>query len=1738
MKRLLLLCILIGVVSLSFYPAISFAEVLVNVNCTNTGGPTAAGAAGTGVAGDYWNEYAASAAPVGKMSNLREAGGTLTNVSFQIEGAIVAVPVYLGPIDLFKGYHFVMGIGTTATITIEGLTPNTLCDLYLYTSVGLPQSFYNQYAQFSFDGGTTWNYPTTGSSATYAEDENYMVLSVMTDAAGSILGTMKPVPGANPYAAGAINAIQIVDPVMDPCGTEEKIWDLNQDADCSVVNNGIWSYGWGTSLGDFTLMDHYIDSTYGNLWESSVYHGHVWYNSKGSGGEFGVPLGSHAMHSPTELGANWTKIRWTAPATLGVSEVMLWGYFGKGDAGMVDVKVVKNGSEVLFEDTDIMGSVPFNLITAIAIGDTLDLLVGPGSDGDSGDNTNVSFIAQEYASNNISVYHNLNVETDCSQVDNGTWSYGWGTSLGDFTLMDHYIDSTYGNLWESSVHHAHVWHNSKGSGGEFGVPLGSHAMHPPTEPGADWTKVRWTASAQIETLAIHGYFGQGDGGLVDLKIVKNGSDILFERFDAENDIAFYLEDSVLQDDTIDFLVGPGSDGSTNDNTNVAFFIQEPTFLSLDGGGWQILTDPTDIGIPGYCWFPGGAGGFAGEVPMLVQETYPGYQGLAWCLKDFVAPRNPDPDGRYLLRFWEVNYKATVFVNGVQIGSHEGAEEAFVLDITDAVHPGQANRLAVRILIPTYGMIDGITLDEIPYALTEGGIIDSVELLVTGPVWVEDLFVIPDYQTGFIDIKANVRNFLAGNVNAHMSFAAQPGPAQDSSYYSLPAGDSLIETQLTVPNHQLWDLDDPCLYDICMNIWGDGFDFYDTQSARCGFREFKFENGYFRLNGQRMFLRGALHSNGNQVGLTTVHDPNLLLEDIIKLKAMGVQCIRFTNGLVTRKQLDLCDEVGMMAYVESTVAWLFGPSEHMQDRYETYIRGMIKKARNHPSVTIWGLLNEENLTLLFKMAVESLPWIRTLDESRMVLLSSGRFDDCEEAGLCEGPPRWRIDWRHVPFASYNNTAQNWAYAGSLWEPWQFAMHPGAAQEYSVVRWTAPSGGSYPVNATFKARSYNQNYTDVHILHNGAALFNSSVTTYNTTANYNQSVSVQQGDVLDFVVGYGDWSFTGDTTALALTVGSDNLANDFSLSENPSGVWTYGYAPYGDLSGVSSSFKFYAVMPYQAIIASGSFSNPYTSTWDESLADRHRYYRIPNTASVVEALRTLSSPKGNILLSEYGFASAIDYPRMVELYALNNASNKRYGPGYQFKLNLFMDDWNDWNMADAFAGDPDNYFYDCLAKAAKLRQLGVNALRSNPNMIGSLLTGSIDEMTTALGLITEFREDKPGMPEAILDSYAPLRFCLFAEPVNIYRGDNVHLEAVLANEDMLSAGAYPVRVKVLGPGDASVLNQVVNVSIADPATEPPLAQLVFSSDITANWPSGKYRFTADFVGGPDADGANAEFYVTDATEMPEVNTSVVLWGSDSGLYNWLSSQGISVSQFTTSIPVTERKVILVSSNPASPGGQTAFDDLTTRIENGSVVIFLSPAVFASGDNATAFVPLNNQGILLELAGGFIFPKDDWNKSHAIFDGLPSSGVMDYTFYREIIPDHVFSGQNLPLEAVAGGISTSSSIYQSGLTIAVHQRGEGYFILNTMLIRDNLGDNPAAERLLRNLLRYAQCREIGPIEGDTNIDCCVDLEDFAVLSGQWLDSVTPPCPGALTGNLNDDCIVNMADMLILAENWLRPF
>ena len=116
-------------------------------------------------------------------------------------------------------------------------------------------------------------------------------------------------------------------------------------------------------------------------------------------------------------------------------------------------------------------------------------------------------------------------------------------------------------------------------------------------------------------------------------------------------------------------------------------------------------------------------------------------------------------------------------------------------------------------------------------------------------------------------------------------------------------------------------------------------------------------GDIRLNGQRIYLKSTHTCNHFPIGLQFSRDPDMLRRDMLNLKVMGFNMVRFIWGAATPMQLDLCDEIGLMVYEESYAAWPIAPSPKMPERFDAAVSELILRDRNHPSVVTWGLLNE-------------------------------------------------------------------------------------------------------------------------------------------------------------------------------------------------------------------------------------------------------------------------------------------------------------------------------------------------------------------------------------------------------------------------------------------------------------------------------------------------------------------------------------------------------------------------------------------------------------------------------------------------------------------------------------------------------------------------------------------------------------------------------------------------------------
>lgn len=1128
-------------------------------------------------------------------------------------------------------------------------------------------------------------------------------------------------------------------------------------------------------------------------------------------------------------------------------------------------------------------------------------------------------------------------------------------------------------------------------------------------------------------------------------------------------------------------------------------------VSLDGT-WRIRTDSENAGKTGE-WFarPLADSGTVESiaVPGVIQQVWPEYHGVVWYERTFATPTNPNEGGRTLLRFWQAEYRADVWLNGAYLGFHEGGEAAFELDATDTLAPvGGENRLTVRALNAADSPIDGISMANIPRrnntnAITpgcgyaSGGLVDSVELLLVPAVRIADLFLIPDWKTGEITVRAEMENFTGQKAAGQIALAAASadgGPLTGETVFDVSAepGVSVAEGKITVPNFKLWNLNDPNLYAVTAEYRGGG-ERLDRRTATCGFRDFRFERGAFRLNGKRIYVKCSHSGSDSPITHRLPLDPDLYRKDILFCKTMGFNMIRYIAGMPRRFQLDLCDRIGFMVYDECLAGWCYGPCPERSERFAEQTEGMIRRDRNHPSVVIWGLLNETTDVQLVLEAAAFLPHVRQLDPDRMVFLNSGSFDPFADVETKRADYAiWRRNGAPImPAAIKNETAEAFFFDGTRWSAETFFLHPGdCGGQYAALKWTAPADGEFKIDAKFAdVVEHGHATVDLRLFRNADEIWSGFLNLSGAGKEnaYSGTVSMKRGEELTLTVGIGDGVGYGDTTAVDLKIAAPDgtvydVNRDYSPEKNPNGAWTYGWLAPGEKPSLDSFTPFDIGQKQLAFEPIGRFANPFESRWINELADTHPYKPVPHTASVIHEMRTHAKGNLPVFLSEYGVGSAVDLFRLTRFYEQYRATDSADAKHYRDRYDRFMADWDRWNLDETFA-TPEDFFRQAIFRMAEQRRLGINAIRANANVVAHSVTGTHDQGISGEGLTTLWRELKPGTTEAMADVFAPLRFCLFVEPIQLYRGDTARFEAVLVNEDVLPPGDYPVRYLVVGPNNERIFDEIRTLTIPTPADggENPMVFPVFSADIPLDGPTGEYRFLAEFQKDAAACGGFERFFVTDRADMPPVAGRFIVWGNDADLLEKLKTLGIDAIAFTradgTSEPLDENSKIVVGTS-SSLKTAADFAALYNAIRRGADALFLSLDPFAEGDDATRFLPFEERGIRNQLPN-WLYHKDDWAKRDPAFDGLPTAEALDYVFYREMIPVKTFNGQKPePDRAIAGAFSTQLG-YDSGLSMAEWKLGEGTMTISTWLIQENLPRHPIAERMLRNLLRRIAAR-----------------------------------------------------------------
>ncbi|MFZ0761002.1 MAG: beta-galactosidase GalA [Candidatus Sulfotelmatobacter sp.] len=368
-------------------------------------------------------------------------------------------------------------------------------------------------------------------------------------------------------------------------------------------------------------------------------------------------------------------------------------------------------------------------------------------------------------------------------------------------------------------------------------------------------------------------------------------------------------------------------------------------LDFDDSGWSAVDLPHDwaVELP----FENGPDLPEHGAKPLGRE-YPA-TSIGWYRRVFDIPQ-ADLGRRIRVEFDGVFRNAMVMFNGHYVGENFSGYAPFGFDLTDLARIGAENVLTLR--------VDATESEGWFY---EGaGIYRHVWLTTTDPVHVRQWGTYARSSIGgdaaTISLSTEVENesekAQACRVKWQMVDAegkevatAQATPQQTPAWES-----NTFEAKASVPHPRLWSIEDPYLYRVITTVEAEGT-ITDREETTVGIRSVRFDadRGFF-LNGEPVKIKGTCNHQ-DHAGVGSALPDRLQYYRIERLKEMGSNGYRTSHNPATPELLEACDRLGMIVMGETR---MFASTPEGLSQLER----MIRRDRNHPSIVIWSIGNEE------------------------------------------------------------------------------------------------------------------------------------------------------------------------------------------------------------------------------------------------------------------------------------------------------------------------------------------------------------------------------------------------------------------------------------------------------------------------------------------------------------------------------------------------------------------------------------------------------------------------------------------------------------------------------------------------------------------------------------------------------------------------------------------------------------
>jgi beta-glucuronidase len=420
------------------------------------------------------------------------------------------------------------------------------------------------------------------------------------------------------------------------------------------------------------------------------------------------------------------------------------------------------------------------------------------------------------------------------------------------------------------------------------------------------------------------------------------------------------------------LAAAAPDAVAADNpTPGALYRDGPSGRYLLGGAWYLRADPANQGrrarwersssLAGWSQITVPNAANAGD---FSEQSYMG--SVYWYRKDFNLPRAPR-GSRWILRFESVNHHAAVWINGKRIGGHTGAYLPFELEASDLRRQG-VNRLVVRV-DSRRGPLDVPSL-----AIRRdgrftggwwnyGGILREVYLRQVKRFDFEDVRVRTHLRcrtcAATIDVTATVKNVGRQPARATVQGAAARRELQFEPAM-IDGGDSRrFRAKLRLSEPRLWSPGSPSLYKVRLLVSRNGGEVVQRYSVRVGIRKIDVSSaGRLLINFRPVSLRGAsMHEDDAVAG--SALQPEAVRQNIDLLRDLGATMTR-SHYPLHPLTLELADRYGIAVWSEIPVYQMqdnLFRNDKVRARSVRMLGDLIRRDRNHPSVLVWSVGNE-------------------------------------------------------------------------------------------------------------------------------------------------------------------------------------------------------------------------------------------------------------------------------------------------------------------------------------------------------------------------------------------------------------------------------------------------------------------------------------------------------------------------------------------------------------------------------------------------------------------------------------------------------------------------------------------------------------------------------------------------------------------------------------------------------------